>query len=99
VQSKPLPNTDAVDPWIDFEAFCESKNVGALAKKYTGKYSEEEVLQGLEAIFVSLSGGSKWLTRTKAEESLAVIGSQGFEVRGREERSDDRVLHSTIIFR
>lgn len=79
VQNKPLPNKLAVDPWIDFEMFLQTKSAESLGKKYAKDYTEEEIVASLEAVFVSLSGGSKWLTRAKAESSLAVIESQGFE--------------------
>lgn len=79
MQNKPLPNKLAVDPWIDFEMFLQTKSAESLGKKYAKDYTEEEIVASLEAVFVSLSGGSKWLTRAKAESSLAVIESQGFE--------------------
>ncbi|GMH58066.1 hypothetical protein TrRE_jg2216 [Triparma retinervis] len=98
VQNKPLPNKLTVDPWIDFEMFLRAKSVESVAKKYSKDFSEEEIVAGLEAVFVSLAGGSKWLTRAKAESSLAVIESQGFDAAMKKGRIEFALGWASFLF-
>ena len=70
----------------------------SVAKKYAKEYSEEEIVQALEAVFVSLAGGSKWLTRSKAEESLNIIASQGFEAALKQGRIEFAVGWVSFLF-
>lgn len=98
MQAKAIPNVDVskVDPWITFEEFLESSAV----KKLKG--ADEDAL---EAVYCSMAGGSRYLTRSAAEESLAKwtdggkkFSEQGFQAALAQGRTDLAVGWAGFLF-
>ena len=84
-----------VDPWITFEEFLDSSAV----KKV--KSADEEALQ---AVYCSMAGGARYLTRSAAEESFVKwtdgkkFSEQGFQAALLQGRTDLAVGWASFLF-